>query len=126
MTREEIEKYRQLLLALQRRLAGDFTELDKESRHADGGEGSGGLSDVPIHPADLGTDAFEEEMTVGLMENEAQLLIEVQDALARIEKGTFGKCEECGEAIRSGRLRAIPYARYCLRDAQKYQNSTSR
>jgi DnaK suppressor protein len=79
---------------------------------------------VPVHPADLGTDNFEEELSLGLLENEAQLLTEVNDALDRIERGTFGRCEECGQEIPRQRLEVVPYARYCLRDARRLQKKT--
>ena len=76
---------------------------------------SGGLSDVPVHPADLGTEEFEEELSLTLVENEEQLLAEIDDALDRIEKGTYGRCENCHQEIPRERLEALPYARYCIR-----------
>jgi DnaK suppressor protein len=77
---------------------------------------------VPVHPADLGTDNYEEEVTLGLLENEDPLLAEVNDALDRIEQGTFGRCEECRQEIPRERLEALPYARYCLWHALEFQN----
>jgi RNA polymerase-binding transcription factor DksA len=121
MTEAEIKDYRRRLLALKKRLGGDLSELEEEALRRVGGEASGGLSDVPLHPADLGTDNYEEEMTLTLLENEAQLLAEVTDALARIEQGTFGRCEVCGQEISRERLKAVPYTRYCLRHAQELQ-----
>jgi RNA polymerase-binding transcription factor DksA len=121
MSEVEIKSYQQRLLALKRRLGGDLTELEEEALHGVGGEASGGLSNVPIHPADLGTDNFEEEVSLGLIENEYQLLTEVNDALARIEQGTFGRCENCGREIPRERLEALPYARYCAPCARKMQ-----
>jgi RNA polymerase-binding transcription factor DksA len=69
----------------------------------------------------VSADNYEEEVALGLLGNEAQLLREVYDALARIEQGTFGRCEECGKEIPRERLEALPYARYCLGDARKLQ-----
>jgi RNA polymerase-binding transcription factor DksA len=124
MTEAEIRSYSRRLLAMKKRLGGALTALEEEALRPAGGEASGSLSNVPVHPADLGTDAYEEELTVGLIENEAQLLQEVNDALDRIEQGRFGRCEACGQEIPRARLDALPYARYCLRDARKLQDQT--
>jgi RNA polymerase-binding transcription factor DksA len=123
MTQAEIKSYRVRLLALKRRLGGVLTDLEEEALRPVGGEAAGGLSDVPVHPADLGTENYEEEVSLGLLENEIQLLTEVNDALRRIEQGTFGRCEECHQPISRARLNALPYARYCLRCARKLQGS---
>jgi RNA polymerase-binding transcription factor DksA len=117
----DLETYRQALLALRARLKGDVSHLTNEALHSTGGEGSGGLSNVPLHPADLGTDNFEQEFTLGLMQNQEQALTEIADALERIRRGTFGQCEECAAAIPKGRLQALPYARHCVACARKHQ-----
>jgi DnaK suppressor protein len=122
MTKAEIQYYRRRLLALKKRLGGDLSELEEEVLRPIGGEAGGGLSDVPVHPADLGTDNYEAEVMLGLLENEEQLLAEVNDALARIEQGTFGHCEECQQEIPRQRLQAVPYTRYCLKHARKNEN----
>jgi len=122
MTQSQLRNYQRRLLALKRRLGADLTALEAEALHATGGEASGGLSDVPTHPADLGTDAYEEEIDLSLLEKKDQILDEINDALERIEQGTFGRCEECGQEIPRERLQALPYARYCLRDAQRFQD----
>jgi DnaK suppressor protein len=121
MTTAELETYRQTLVTLGTRLNGDLSHLTGEALHATGGEGSGGMSNVPLHPADLGTDNFEQEFTFGLMQNQEEVLSEIADALERIRLGSFGKCEECGAAIPKGRLAALPYARHCVACAKKLQ-----
>src|SRR5437879_2691902 len=125
MNEAESQPYRRRLLAFKKRLSGARSELEEEALRGTGGEASGGLSDVPLHLADLGTDAYEEEMALGMLENEDQLLTEVNDALERLAQGGFGRCEECGQEIDRARLSALPYARYCLRDAQELQDSGS-
>jgi RNA polymerase-binding transcription factor DksA len=76
---------------------------------------------VPVHPADLGTDNYEGEVALDLLENELQILEEIDAALERIEQGTFGLREKCHQEISKDRPSALPYARYCLRDARKLQ-----
>jgi DnaK suppressor protein len=118
MTRAEMNAYRRSLLLLKKRIVGDLSDLEEEALRPVGGESAGNLSDVPIHLADLGTENFDEEISVTLVENEDRILIEIDDALARIEQGTFGKCENCHQEISRERLRALPYARYCIRCAR--------
>jgi DnaK suppressor protein len=122
MTEPELKYFRRRLLALKKRVGGDLSDLEEEALRGIGGEASGGLSDVPVHPADLGTDNFEEEVNLTLLENEEQILEEIEDALERIEHGTFGRCEECQQEIPRERLEAVPYARYCLRHAKEFQS----
>src|SRR5262245_5128525 len=126
MTRAEIDHYRRRLLALKKRLGGDLSDLEEEALRPVGGEAAGNLSDVPVHPADLGTDNFEEELAIALLENEANLLTEINDALARIEQGTFGRCENCGQEISRERLEALPYTRYCIRCARQLQGDAGK
>jgi DnaK suppressor protein len=126
LSKEEIESYRRQLLALKKRLGADLTALEQEALRPAGGEAAGSFSDVPVHPADLGTDNYEEELALELMENEDQILEEIDDALERIEQGTFGRCEECGQEISKERLDAVPYTRYCTQHARELQDKATK
>jgi RNA polymerase-binding transcription factor DksA len=120
MTKTELHAHRQQLLALRDRLNGDVSHLTDEALHGSGGENGGNLSHMPIHMADLGTDNFEQENTLHLLRKEEQILAEITAALDRIDKGTFGRCEECQEPIQpKERLRELPYTRYCVECARK-------
>jgi DnaK suppressor protein len=121
MTQAELKGYRQRLLALRDRLSGDVSHLAREALRTAGGEASGGLSNMPLHPADLGTDNFEQEFTFNLLHNQEQVLGEIADALERIQKRRFGLCEECHQPIPAARLEALPYARHCVACARKIQ-----
>lgn len=114
MTQAEIESYRQRLRALINRLDSDRSDLKDEALQGTGGEASGSLSNVPLHLADLGSRGFEEEVDLTLLENEEQLMEEINAALSRIERGTFGRCEKCRHEITRERLQAVPYTRYCI------------
>jgi RNA polymerase-binding transcription factor DksA len=71
--------------------------------------------------ADLGTDTFEHEVTLGLLETEGQTLQEVAAAVGRIDGGTYGRCERCGAEINRERLQALPYVRHCIACARTVQ-----
>lgn len=124
MTTAEIERFRRRLIALKKApVGGDLSALEEEALRPVGGESAGNLSDVPVHPADLGTENFVEELDLALVENQEQLLANINDVLARIERGTYGRCENCHRKISKERLEAVPYARYCLRCAKRLEGA---
>ncbi len=124
MTKAELEIYRDTLLAMRSRLTGDVSHLADEALRARGGEASGSLSNAPLHMADLGTDNFEQEFTLNLLQNQEQALKEITEALERVRQGTFGRCEECEGTIPKARLQALPYTRHCVACARKLQQSS--
>lgn len=75
------------------------------------------------HMADDATEAFEQAKGVALRQHMQDLIVEVSDALVRIERGTFGTCESCGAPIDQERLEILPYARMCVECQQKKENS---
>ena len=118
---EELGLYRQTLQTLKSRLRGDLSQMTDEALGGDNGGGTGNLSNVPLHMADLGTDNYDQEFTLGLIENEQVTLDLVNEALERMDLGTFGRCVECGDPISKPRLQAIPYVRHCIRCARKLE-----
>jgi RNA polymerase-binding protein DksA len=123
MTKTELKSFRDDLLALRDRHISDVSHLTDEALRRTGGGATGNLSKVPIHMADLGTDNYEQDFTLSLLQNEEQLLEEIAAALERITHGTFGRCEECQESIPQTRLQAVPYACYCVDCAQKLEQN---
>ena len=124
MSKTDLATFRRNLMTLRSRLSGNISHLAEEALRANGNETSGNLSHIPLHMADLGSDSFEQEFTLSLLQNEEQALQEIGDALDRIEQGTFGRCEECNAVIPKGRLQAVPYARHCVKCARKVQQSS--
>jgi RNA polymerase-binding transcription factor DksA len=119
MVKTETDLYRRRLCVLRDRLNGDRSQLKDEALQPTGGEASGLLSDVPIHMADLASHQFEEELTLDLLRNEDQILEEIDDALVRLDEGTFGRCENCKQMISKQRLQVVPYTRYCIECARQ-------
>lgn len=74
------------------------------------------LSHVDQHPADLGTETFDMEESRSLEESFTARLRELQAAKRRLEDGTYGRCERCGQPIEAERLEAVPSTRFCARD----------
>lgn len=121
-----VKHYRELLLEKRRELLNNVNLIEGEALKKSRIEASGDLSSVPIHMADLATDTYEQEFSLGLMDGERKLLREIDEALDRIEKGIFGICLGTGKIISRPRLDAQPWARYCVEYAQKLEKSSAR
>src|SRR5215813_10814455 len=117
----ELDSFRQVLRTLRARLRGDLDQMTDEALRRTQPESSGNLSNVPLHMADVGTENYDQEFTLGLIENEQTTLEQVQEALSRIEAGTFGRCQECGDPIAKQRLQALPYTKHCIQCARKLE-----
>jgi len=117
MNNTDTKAYRERLIALRARLRGDVSQLADAALKKSRTEANGDLSSMPIHMADLGSDNFEQEFTLSLMQSEGVTLEQIEVALERIEDGTYGLCEECGARIPKQRLNAIPYATMCVKCA---------
>lgn len=122
MNHAELKTYKDQLLLLRARLRGDVTQLADSALRKSRSESNGDLSSMPIHMADIGSDNFEQEFTLSLMENEGGTLSKIEASLERIEEGSYGNCEECGAKIPKSRLNAIPYATLCVRCAEQQEH----
>jgi len=122
MKKAELNVYRDRLRELRSRLRGDVDQLANSALKKTRSETNGDLSSMPIHMADIGSDNFEQEFTLSLMENEEGTLDAIEAALERIDSGAYGLCEECGVKIPKARLLAIPYAPFCVKCAEHHEN----
>jgi DnaK suppressor protein len=122
MNHTEVKLYKERLLELRARLRGDVNGLADAALRKSRSEANGDLSSMPIHMADIGSDNFEQEFTLSLMENDGAALEKIEASLERIEEGTYGSCEECGVKIPKSRLNAIPYAILCVKCASQQEN----
>ncbi|MEZ6121231.1 MAG: TraR/DksA family transcriptional regulator [Pirellulaceae bacterium] len=121
MKKAEMKVYKERLLMLRARLRGDVSAMEQNSLRKNRSE-MGEMSTVPLHMADVGSDNFEQEFTLSLMQNDGATLSKIEAALERIEDGVYGSCEECGAAVPKTRLNAIPYTPYCVKCATELQS----
>ncbi|MDA8312524.1 MAG: TraR/DksA C4-type zinc finger protein [Actinomycetota bacterium] len=113
----DVERFRHLLEDARARLEGLVDGFEHEGlRREDEQEDLSSLSAVDQHPADLGTETFVRERDLSLREQVEGELAEVEQALRRLEAGTYGRCEACGRPIDTDRLVAEPATRLCLDD----------
>ncbi|MCX5649565.1 MAG: TraR/DksA C4-type zinc finger protein [Planctomycetota bacterium] len=114
MRAKELEQFKQLLLEKRRLLVGDVNSLERAALKQNRQDASGDLSKMPQDMADIGSDNYEQEFTMGLIETEQSTLREIDEALERIESRQYGKCLACGRPIAKARLKAKPHATLCI------------
>ena len=114
----DIEHFKQLLLEKRREIFNSVSQIENEALKKSRLDATGDLSSMPIHMADIGTDNYEQEFVLELMDSERKLLEEIDNALNRIEEGTYGICEATGKPIAKARLEAKPWAKYCVEYAR--------
>jgi len=111
----DLERFKKLLQEIRLKIAGDLEHLEGDSLKTSQRDASGDLSGYSFHMADMATDNFDREFTLGLASNEQQALNMIDAALKKIEEGTFGTCEDCKKHIPQKRLLAIPYGPLCIK-----------
>lgn len=120
----DMRPFRKVLEQLRSRLRGDVSTMADTALGTGGTRDHGPSSTKPVHMDDLGSEAFDQEFTLLLMENEEDTLQMVDEALARIRHKTFGNCVECDGIITKKRLEALPYAPTCIRCAEKLEKKS--
>lgn len=124
LSTEELEYFRRMLRNIQARLRGDVSQLQEEAFSAHDHTSSN-------HMAEMGSDAWDMDFSLRIVENDQEFLKEISVALEKVDAGTFGICEMCLEAgvpaakarIPKARLNAIPYARNCVGCERKREES---
>jgi RNA polymerase-binding transcription factor DksA len=102
----EWAKYQRNLLALRERLMEQMDGLAKESAEE--------MPGYSLHMADSGTDNFDRDFALSLLSSDQDAIYEIEEALRRMQKGTYGKCELTGKSIPRARLDAIPWTRFTV------------
>ena len=118
MKAEDVAHFKKLLLSIREKLVGKVDSMQGEALKKSRQDASGDLSNVPIHMADVGTDNYERELMIELIQNGEEGVRSIDTALEKIEDGTFGVCELCAKKINKERLNAVPYAKLCI-DCQR-------
>lgn len=118
----DLKTWKAKLLAERDRLVADLEALG-ELTASTPKESSGDLSSYSSHMADQGTDAMEREKAFLFASVKRRRLAEIDQALSRIDAGTFGKCESCNSDIPAKRLERIPDARLCVACKEKEENN---
>lgn len=111
---EKLLPYYRALIQLRNHVREGIDIHSQETLKRSTKEDSGDLSSYGQHMADAGTDTFERDFALSLLSNEQDVLFEIEEAIQRIKKGSYGVCEITGKKIASDRLKAVPFTRYSL------------
>ena len=118
LTAKELASFRELLVEKLKEIVGDVQHIESGALKTSRQDSAGDLSSMPIHMADIGSDNYEQEFSLGLMDSERKIVREIHEAIKRIQEGTYGICEGTGEPIPKMRLKGIPWTRYCVKFAE--------
>ena len=114
MDPSKLDHFRRLLMEERHRCVGMEEGLEERGMGVSLSQSIEELSTYDNHPADLGSETFEREKDLGLMGHAQMMVDQIDQALERVEDGTYGWCESCGRPIEAERLEAVPYATLCL------------
>jgi DnaK suppressor protein len=120
--KKELERYRTMLLRKRAELVGDVSTMENEALRGE----SGSLSNMPSHLAEQGSEAYDQALSLDLAAADRKLIREIDDAIKRIDEGTFGVCELTGKPIKLERLEELPWARYSIEAARELERQSMR
>lgn len=118
-TKKELGEFKKIIIRKKEEIVDDIKQLSEGIIKKSQKDAAGDISGYTFHMADVATDTYDREFSLGLASNERRFLYELDDALKKIGEGTFGVCEDCESLIPKTRLKAIPYARLCIKCQEK-------
>lgn len=120
--KRDLDRFRQILVQKRAELVGDVSMMEKQALRGD----AGSLSNMPSHLAEQGSDASDQSLSLDLAAADRKLIREIDDALKRIEAGTYGICERTGKPIKVERLEELPWARFSIEAARELERLAMR
>ena len=117
--KKELAEFKKVVLKKKDEVLDDIKHISEDTLKKSQKEASGDISGYSYHMADVATDNYDREFSLGLASNERKAVYELDDALKKIEEGTFGVCEDCKSLIAKNRLKAVPSARLCVKCQEK-------
>ena len=124
MRKTELQRFRKLLIEEKERVGQSLAQHEKIIKHTDNQSGLEVGKAHSNHMADQGSDEFQYETTIKFANTEGRYLYNIEEALRRIEDGSYGKCQECSAVIGLPRLRRLPYTRLCIECKEKEEAGT--
>lgn len=116
--KKELDDFKKAIQKRKDQLIEGIQHISENTLKTSQKDAAGDISGYSYHMADQATDTFDREFSLGLASNEREIVHELDDALNRLEEGTYGICESCKGPIAKARLKAVPYARLCVKCQQ--------
>src|SRR3990167_1506509 len=126
MDKDELMKLKAQLEAERVKIAEGLNHLERDNLNRSQKDASGDLSGYSFHMADMATDNFDRDFSLGIASSEQDLLNRIDEALQKIKEGTFGVCEQCEKAITMKRLKAVPYTKMCIKCQEEEEKNKKR
>ena len=121
--KKDLIYFKKLILKRKEEILDEIRHISEDTLKKSQKDASGDISGYTYHMADVATDAYDREFSLGLASNEQKILYELDDALKRIDEGTFGICEECKSPITKTRLKTLVYTRLCVKCQEKKERT---
>jgi len=115
----QLKKFKDLLIKQRTKIANEVEHITNDTLKKSQRDASGDLSGYTLHMADMATDHYDREFSLGIASSEQSVIYEIDEALRRVEDGTYGTCFTCDKPIGKRRLRIVPYAKHCISCQQK-------
>ncbi len=117
--KKELAEFKKLILRKKEEIIDGIKHISEDTLKKSQKDAAGDISGYTYHMADVATDTYDREFSLGLASNDREALYELDDALKKIDEGTFGVCEACKSLITKNRLKAVPDARLCVKCQEK-------
>ena len=125
LTKEQLKLLRQLLITERAKLVDEIKSIARDTSTSPR-EASGDLSAYTVHMADMASDTYERELSMNIVSSEQEILYQIDDALKRLDDGSYGVCQQCNTPIVMSRLKAVPYASLCIGCQRTKEQKTKR
>lgn len=119
MNKKELKLFKDLLLKRKEEILEGISHVAEDTMKKSQKDAAGDISAYTFHMADVATDTYDREFSLGLGSSEREMLYEVNEALKRIADASYGACEDCHSLITKIRLKAVPHTKLCLKCQQK-------
>lgn len=115
------EQFKKVLLSMKETIVHDIKNMAAVNS-ADNKDKTGDVSGHSMHIADVATDMYDREFSLGLASNDRELLNRIEASLKRISDKTFGNCTVCKKSIAAARLKALPYVETCVKCQEQLES----
>lgn len=113
--KKELAVFKKIILKFKEDILEGIKHISEDTLKKSQKEAAGDISGYTYHMADVATDNYDREFSLGLVSADSKMLYEIEDALKKIEDATFGVCESCKQLISKNRLKVVPSARLCVK-----------
>ena len=121
MDKNELKFFKELLLRKKEQVSKGIDHIAKDALKQSQRDATGDLSGYSLHMADMATDNYDREFSLGLATNDQKLIHRIDEALEKVDTKMFGLCDLCAKKISKVRLRAVPYAELCVPCQEKQE-----